>query len=131
MFARILGMREIAAEKRAQRMGTRTGSAFSLKTNSPCAGTPDQSRGRETAHPQTDIDALEEPHCQAESQRRIERTATEIAACAATLLHNAKEIAFVDPYFTPQDQRFKHPLQAFLQIVAHRTFCTNNSWYLS
>jgi hypothetical protein len=26
----------------------------------------------------------------------------------------------VDPYFTPQDQRFKRPLQAFLQIVTQR-----------
>ena len=32
----------------------------------------------------------------------------------------AKEILFIDPYFTPKDQRFKRPLQAFLQIVAQR-----------
>ena len=67
-----------------------------------------------------DLDEFEEPRWRAERQRRIERTATEMAACAATLLRNAKAILFVDPYFTPKDQRFKRPLQAFLQIVAQR-----------
>ena len=38
MFARMLDMREIAAEKRTQLMDTRTGSAFSLQTNSTYAG---------------------------------------------------------------------------------------------
>jgi len=53
-----------------------------------------------------DLDELEEPRWQAERQRRIERTATEMTACAATLLRNAKEIRFVDPYFTPQEAAF-------------------------
>ncbi len=69
---------------------------------------------------QTDLDELEEPRWQAERQRRIERTATEMATCAETLLRNAKDILFIDPYFTPQDQRFKRLLQAFLQVVAQR-----------
>jgi len=69
---------------------------------------------------QADLDELEEPRWQAERQRRIERTAIEMAACAATLLRDAKEILFVDPYFTPKDQSFKRPLQAFLQVVAQR-----------
>jgi hypothetical protein len=69
---------------------------------------------------QADLDELEEPRWRAERQRRIERTATEMAACTETLLRNARDILFVDPYFTPKDQRFKRPLQAFLQVVAQR-----------
>lgn len=66
------------------------------------------------------LDELQEPRWQAERQRRIERTATEMAACAEPLLRNARAILFVDPYFAPQAQRFRRPLQAFLRILAHR-----------
>lgn len=61
-----------------------------------------------------------EPRWQAERQRRIERTAKEMVACAEPLLRNARRILFVDPYFNPQAPRFKRPLQALLRIVAHR-----------
>ncbi len=67
---------------------------------------------------EADLDEADEPRWQAERQRRIERTATEMAACAEPLLRNAKHIQFIDPHFNPQAQRFKRPLQAFLQIVA-------------
>jgi hypothetical protein len=67
-----------------------------------------------------DLDELEEPRWQIERQRRIQRTATEMAACAEPLLRNARVILFVDPHFIPDVLRFKRPLQAFLQIVAHR-----------
>jgi|SRR5215831_2055767 len=68
-----------------------------------------------------DLDELEEPRWQTARQRRIARTATEMAACVEPLLRNARTILFVDPRFTPQALRFKRPLHAFLQIVAHRT----------
>ncbi len=61
-----------------------------------------------------------EPRWKAERQRRIERTATEMAACAEMLLRNAKDILFVDPRFKPAELRFQRSLQAFLQIIAAR-----------
>jgi hypothetical protein len=67
-----------------------------------------------------ELDEEKEPRWQAETQRRIERTATEMASCAKLFLQNAKDIIFVDPHFNPQVQRFKRPLNAFLQIVSNR-----------
>jgi hypothetical protein len=68
----------------------------------------------------TDLDELEEPHWRPETQRRIERIASEMATCAEPLLRNAKHILFVDPYFNLQEPRFQRPLRAFLQAVAKR-----------
>src|SRR5205807_3735380 len=53
---------------------------------------------------EADLDEAE-PRWQAERQRHIERTATDMAACAELLLRNAQAILFVDPYFSPQAQR--------------------------
>lgn len=68
---------------------------------------------------EADLDEEVEPW-KAERQRRIERTATEMVACAEMLLRNAKEILFVDPRFRPGEPRFKRSLQALLQIIAER-----------
>ena len=67
-----------------------------------------------------DLDEVDEPRWKAEVQRHIERTAAEMAACAYTLLRNAKEILLVDPYFNPQAQRFRRPFEAFLRAAANR-----------
>jgi hypothetical protein len=67
-----------------------------------------------------DLDELEEPRWQIERQRRIRRIAIDMAACAESLLRNARVILFVDPHLIPNAPRFKRPLQAFLQIVARR-----------
>ncbi len=69
---------------------------------------------------EADLDEEKEPRWRAETQRRIERTAREMAACAALLLRYAKEILFIDPHFNPQARRFQQPLKAFLQEVAKR-----------
>lgn len=69
---------------------------------------------------EADLDEEDEPRWKAERQRRIERTATEMAACAKMLLRNAKEILFVDPHFKPAEPRFKRSLQALLQIIVER-----------
>jgi len=69
---------------------------------------------------EADLDEEAEPRWRAERQRRIERTALEMAACAEMLLRNATAILFIDPHFNPQAQRFKRSLQAFLQIIAQR-----------
>ena len=66
-----------------------------------------------------DLDENETRWC-AETQRHIERTATEMADCADLLLRHAREILFIDPHFNPQVQRFQRPLKAFLQAVAKR-----------
>src|SRR5262245_40265891 len=65
---------------------------------------------------EADLDEESEPW-KAERQRRIERTATTMAACAKILLRNAREILFVDPHFKPAEPRFQQSLQAFLQII--------------
>jgi hypothetical protein len=71
---------------------------------------------------EADLDEENEPRWKAETQRPIKRTAPEMVSCAEPLLRNAKKILFVDPNFTPQDQRFKRPLKAFLQAVAKRPY---------
>jgi hypothetical protein len=68
---------------------------------------------------EVDLDETEPRWC-AETQRHIERTATEMAACAELLLRYAREILFIDPHFHPNAMRFKRPLKAFLQVVAQR-----------
>jgi hypothetical protein len=67
-----------------------------------------------------DLDEEDEPRWKAEVQRRIERTAAEMAACADTLLRNAKQILLVDPHFNPQAQRFRRPFEAFLRAAVNR-----------
>lgn len=67
-----------------------------------------------------DLDEEEEPRWKAEVQRHIERTATEMAACAEALLRNAKHILFVDPYFDPTARRFRRPLESFIYAAVSR-----------
>ena len=67
-----------------------------------------------------DLDEEDEPRWKAEVQRHIDRTATEMATCAETLLRNAKHILLVDPYFNPQAQRFRRPFEAFLRAAGNR-----------
>lgn len=80
----------------------------------------DNPNGHEAIIKETDLDEDGEPRWKAETQRRIERTAAEMAACAELLLRNAHEIIFVDPHFNPQSARFRRPLKEFLSIVANR-----------
>jgi hypothetical protein len=67
-----------------------------------------------------DLYEEEEARWRTETQRRIERKATEMAACAEFLLQTAREILFIDPHFNPQRWHCKRPLEAFLQAVAKR-----------
>lgn len=68
-----------------------------------------------------DLYEEEKPCWRTETQRRIERKAKEMAACAGLLLQTAREILFIDPHFNPQVWRgFKRPLEAFLQTAAKR-----------
>jgi hypothetical protein len=61
-----------------------------------------------------DLDETD-PLWRAETECRIERTATQMAECAATLLRASSKIRFVDPYFEPNDPRFTNPLKEFLR----------------
>src|SRR5438309_165380 len=67
-----------------------------------------------------DLYEEEEPRWRTEPQQHIERTATEMAACAEFLLQAAQKILFIDPHFNPRAGRFKRPLKAFLQAAAKR-----------
>lgn len=69
---------------------------------------------------EADLDEETEPRWKAEVQRHIVRTAANMAACAETLLRNAKQILLVDPHFNPQAQRFLRPFEAFLRAAASR-----------
>lgn len=82
-------------------------------TDNACGKSPEVIR-------EEDLDEEDEPRWKAEVQRRIERTAADMAACADTLLRNAKQILLVDPYFNPQAQRFRRPFGAFLRAAANR-----------
>ena len=82
-------------------------------TDNACGKSPEVIR-------EEDLDEEDEPRWKAEVQRRIGRTATEMAACADMLLRNAKQILLVDPYFNPQVQRFRRPFEAFLRAAVNR-----------
>src|SRR5262249_17581935 len=69
---------------------------------------------------EADLDEEKELRWRSETQRRIERTAREMANCAKFLLRTAREILFIDPYFNPQEGHYKRPLRAFLQAADDR-----------
>lgn len=63
------------------------------------------------------LDASEEPW-KTTRERAVPRTADELSLSASYLLMMAKEVVFVDPYFSPEDSRCRHPLMKFLECVS-------------
>jgi hypothetical protein len=53
------------------------------------------------------------------TQKPIPRTANEMARAVSSLLKIAKEIIFIDPHFYPEAQRFRRPLERFIQEALH------------
>jgi hypothetical protein len=47
----------------------------------------------------------------------IERTPNDLAKCAEALLSQSEEIVFVDPYYGPENERYRRTLEKYLQIV--------------
>lgn len=80
----------------------------------------DNANGHEAVIREEDLDEDDEPRWKADSQRRIPRTAVDMAACAEVLLRHAKVILFVDRNFNPEVVRFRRPLEAFLRVAASR-----------
>ena len=48
----------------------------------------------------------------------VPRTADNLSLAASYLLMMAKEVVFVDPYFSPEDRRCQNPLMKFLECVS-------------
>ena len=49
----------------------------------------------------------------------LNRTAASMASCIEPLLRHAKRIHFIDPHFSPLQDRFKNPLRKFLKIICY------------
>ena len=54
------------------------------------------------------------------TQKRISRNAADLAQAVSSMLKIAKEIIFIDPYFDPDERRFRRPLEHFLQEALHQ-----------
>lgn len=57
------------------------------------------------------------PLWKSETQEDIDRNASTMAACIATLLRSCRELIFVDPHFGPENSRHRRPLLAFLETA--------------
>lgn len=51
------------------------------------------------------------------AQKSVPRTASDLAQAVRPLLEIAEEIIFIDPYFYPNEIRFRRPLEKFLQTA--------------
>ena len=55
--------------------------------------------------------------------RSVARTASGMAAAVASMLRNAGVVIFVDPYFGPENPRYREPLREFLRAVVDARPC--------
>lgn len=53
----------------------------------------------------------------------VSRTAAAMAAAVASMLRTAEIVVFVDPYFGPENGRYRRTLRAFLHAVVERRPC--------
>jgi len=58
-----------------------------------------------------------------EKQAYCPRQASEMAQLLAVLLSNCSEVHFIDPYFGPDNAKWRRPLKAFLDVIASNRTC--------
>ncbi len=63
------------------------------------------------------------PLWKVEKQSYCSRRAQDMAELVGSMLSNCSTVHFIDPYFGPENPRFRRPLEAFINVIATQRCC--------